>query len=132
MDKICPKKTKHMCNLDSEGDNVVFLSPPESVEGEAPDQGASPTLRRSNRKRKFLSNHCGMSKNSGKKKKTRPEQQRSMLRIPRTHRPKVRPRDRQEARKRTAPRRTREVPPQTRHRTKPKALKPYSLSWREG
>ena len=72
-----------MSNTDSESDDVVFLSPPESVQEEMPNTGASPTLRRSSRKRKSISTY-DMSKNSGKKKKaSSPEQIRCVPKIPR-------------------------------------------------
>ena len=50
-----------------EGDEVVFLSPDESPPKKQPDdQGASPTLRRSNRKRKSVTvPPAEMSKGSG-------------------------------------------------------------------
>lgn len=76
---------------DSENEaELIFLSPEEEVEprhGAKDDQGASPVLRRSNRKRKSVV--CGetdMSKGSGSKKKKRasPDQAKSMPRIPRT------------------------------------------------
>ena len=70
-----------MTSSDSESDEVVFLTPEES------DQGASPTLRRSGRKRKSvcLESAGRMSNNSAsKKKKNSPDPGRSMPRLPRT------------------------------------------------
>ena len=75
---------------ESETDDLVFLSPDESVgedeAGKTKDQGASPTLlRRSNRKRKSVTVLGSMSKNSAtKKKKNSPDPGKSMPRIPRT------------------------------------------------
>ena len=84
---------------DSENENeaeLVFLSPDEEPvkKPTAADQGASPVLRRSNRKRKSTASFCDsdMSKNSGSKKKKnspgRPQDSsdpgKSMPRIPRT------------------------------------------------
>ena len=79
---------------DSENENeaeLVFLSPDEEPvkkpAAAAADQGASPVLRRSNRKRKSTASFCDsdMSKNSGsKKKKSSPDPGKSMPRIPRT------------------------------------------------
>ena len=73
---------------DSENEaELVFLSPEEEppTRPEARDQGASPILRRSNRKRKSVT-YSDMTKNSGtKKKKTAsPDPAKSMPRIPRT------------------------------------------------
>ena len=77
---------------ESEADDLVFLSPDESVgeqdeagQVKGQDQGASPTLRRSNRKRKSVTVLGSMSKNSAtKKKKNSPDPGKSMPRIPRT------------------------------------------------
>ena len=75
---------------DNENEDLVFLSPEESFPEKSPakDQGASPILRRSNRKRKSVTD---MSKGSSTKKKktTSPAKQdnkpgKSMPRIPRT------------------------------------------------
>ena len=77
-----------MPSSDSEGDgdDLAFLSPEESFDQQAHDQGASPTLRRSNRKRKSVSVPGNMSKTSTtKKKKNSPDNPgKSMPRIPRT------------------------------------------------
>ena len=51
---------------EEEGEDLVFLSPDESP---VKDQGASPTLRRSNRKRKSVTTTQDMSKSSSSKKK---------------------------------------------------------------
>ena len=73
---------------DSENEaELVFLSPDEEAppkpEDRPQDQGASPTLRRSNRKRKSAT--VDMSKGSGsKKKKASPDQNRAMPKLPRT------------------------------------------------
>ena len=66
---------------------LVFLSPDEEAlrqsEDRPQDQGASPVLRRSNRKRK--SAIVDMSKGSGsKKKKASPEQAKAIPKLPRT------------------------------------------------
>ena len=84
-----PRKT-----TEDESDELVFLSPeesfPEESPGEVKDQGASPVLRRSNRKRKSTSaSVTDMSKGSStKKKKTSPGKEndpgKNMLKIPRT------------------------------------------------
>ena len=60
-----------MPTSEEEGDEVVFLSPDESPPKKAPneDQGASPQVRRSNRKRKSVSLVQDMSKGSSSKKK---------------------------------------------------------------
>lgn len=111
-DKICPRRRSFSnCNFvltfeigtaavseqmqgDSEDDrdDVVFLSPDESPTNK--DQGASPRLRQSNKKRKSTSAvSTDMSKGSGtKKKKCSPPKEsppknnpgKSMSRIPRT------------------------------------------------
>ena len=78
-----------MSDSESEGDDVVFLSPEETAEdleeANKKDQGASPTLRRSSRKRKSVIVQGNMSKNSAsKKKKGSPDPGKSMPRIPRT------------------------------------------------
>ena len=80
-----------MTGTDSEPDDLAFLSPDESPTERkkgpeaTKDGGASPTLRRSSRKRKSISVANGMSKNSAsKKKKNSPDPGRSMPRIPRT------------------------------------------------
>ena len=59
---------------EEEGDDVVFLSPEESPPGEKDqDQGASPVLRHSNRKRKSVTTvGAAMTKGSGSKKKSSP------------------------------------------------------------
>ena len=72
----------------------VFLSPEKQFqnEGQEKDQGASPALRRSNRKRKSTASATDMTKNSGSKKKkgssavtVRTEEPgRSMPKLPRT------------------------------------------------
>ena len=54
---------------EEEGEDLVFLSPEESPAKKDEDQGASPVLRRSNRKRKSVSAAQDMSKNSSSKKK---------------------------------------------------------------
>ena len=77
---------------DSENENeaeLVFLSPEEEVgpiQKPGGDQGASPVLRRSNRKRKSAVYCEDMSKNSGSKKKkgSSPDPGKSMPKIPRT------------------------------------------------
>ena len=77
---------------DSENEaELVFLSPKEEsvqVRKAQADQGASPVLRRSNRKRKSTTTYpTGMSKGSGSKKKkagTSPDPCKSMPKIPRT------------------------------------------------
>ena len=78
---------------DSENENeaeLVFLSPEEDPPKEGrtqpQDQGASPVLRRSNRKRKSTTSYSDMSKNSSSKKKkgSSPDPGRSMPKIPRT------------------------------------------------
>ena len=79
---------------DSENEHeaeLVFLSPDEEPgppPGAQQDQGASPILRRSNRKRKSTAaySESDMSKNSGSKKKkgSSPEVLKSMPKIPRT------------------------------------------------
>ena len=85
---------------DSENENeaeLVFLSPEEEVgplHSAKGDQGASPVLRRSNRKRKLaIYNDSEMSKNSGSKKKkgSSPDPGRSMPKIPRTPQPQGTP-----------------------------------------
>lgn len=74
-----------------EEEEVVFLSPEWDSDQDKPDQGASPALRRSNRKRKSVSTVPEMSKGAGsKKKKAGPsppkadDPGKSMPRIPRT------------------------------------------------
>ena len=79
---------------DSENENeveLVFLSPeeePAPPPSTQDDQGASPVLRRSNRKRKSVAAYSDsdMSKGSGSKKKkgASPDQLRSMPKLPRT------------------------------------------------
>ena len=79
---------------DSENEaELVFLSPdeepvPKNNDKKAPseDQGASPVLRRSNRKRKSVTTVQEMSKNSGSKKKktVSPDPTKAMPKIPRT------------------------------------------------
>ena len=74
-----------MPSSDSESDDLVFLSPEKSFNQQGRDQGASPTLRRSSRKRKSVSIPGNMSKTSAtKKKKSSPDPGKSMPRIPRT------------------------------------------------
>ena len=74
---------------ESEGEELIFLSPEEDPP-EHTDQGASPLLRRSTRKRKSVSDAKDMSKTSASKKKkgASPPKEgdpgRSMPRIPRT------------------------------------------------
>ena len=61
---------------DEECDDVIFLSPDESPQKEENSQGASPQLRRSNRKRKSVTTVRDMSKgvgSSSKKKKNSPK-----------------------------------------------------------
>ena len=81
-----PKKPAVGPMSESEGDDLEFLSPEESFKDkDKGDQGASPTLRRSSRKRKSVSVPTNMSKNSAsKKKKSSPDPGKSMPRIPRT------------------------------------------------
>ena len=73
---------------DSENEaELVFLSPDEEPRPQQGDQGASPVLRRSNRKRKSTAaySETDMSKSSSsKKKKSSPDPGKSMPRIPRT------------------------------------------------
>ena len=74
---------------DSENEaELVFLSPEEDppARPESKDQGASPVLRRSNRKRKSVTCGSDMSKSSGSKKKktTSPDPTKSMPKLPRT------------------------------------------------
>ena len=83
---------------DSENEaELVFLSPeeefsrPTGAEAKG-DQGASPVLRRSNRKRKSTTVYCEkeMTKNSGKKKKSAsPDPGKSMPKFPGPHRPSL-------------------------------------------
>ena len=80
-----------MSGTDSEGDDLVFLSPEESLGGEEEEQaagkgqGASPNLRRSSRKIKSVNVPGNMSKNSAtKKKKSSQDPGKRMPRIPRT------------------------------------------------
>ena len=77
---------------EDEGDDVIFLSPDESPQ-KSNDQGASPQLRRSNRKRKSVSTAQDMTRGSGSKKKkcspikaTTPNssQGKAMPKVPRT------------------------------------------------
>ena len=84
---------RSMTASDSDGDEAVFLSPlEEATAAEVPDQGASPTLRRSTRKRKSTSAFPDMTKGSStkKKKKTPPSERvtsdpgKAMPKIPRT------------------------------------------------
>ena len=53
---------------ESDSDELVFLSPEEEIGGPAKDQGASPLLRRSARKRKSTSEQVDMTKGSNSKK----------------------------------------------------------------
>ena len=74
---------------DSENEaELVFLSPEEDppARPEPKDQGASPVLRRSNRKRKSVTCGSDMSKSSGSKKKktASPDPTKSMPKLPRT------------------------------------------------
>ena len=74
---------------DSENEaELVFLSPEEDppTRPEPKDQGASPVLRRSNRKRKSVTCSSDISKSSGSKKKktTSPDPTKSMPKLPRT------------------------------------------------
>ena len=79
----------------------VFLSPEEQFqsEGQEKDQGASPALRRSNRKRKSTALVTDMTKNSGSKKKKgsspvtvrTDDPGKSMPRLPRTPRGRLVP-----------------------------------------
>ena len=80
--------------VEDDPEDLVFLSPEELPPPKVPvnDQGASPVLRRSNRKRKSVASVGEMTKPAGsrsKKKKAspgKPEQDagKSMPRIPRT------------------------------------------------
>ena len=75
---------------DSENEaELVFLSPDEEVSKppeskKVEDQGASPVLRRSNRKRKSTAAHEDMPKDSGSKKKKAASPEAAMPKIPRT------------------------------------------------
>ena len=90
--KVTADSMPFVVRSDSENEaELVFLSPEEEPESERPpqaDQGASPVLRRSNRKRKSITTYgnTDMSKNSGSKKKkgASPDPGKSMPKIPRT------------------------------------------------
>ena len=70
---------------DSESDEQEFLSPEAERRRPVKDQGASPTLRRSSRKRKSVSGQAGMSKgSSSKKKKASTTPPKSMPKVPRS------------------------------------------------
>ena len=71
----------------SEEEDLVFLSPDESPTKREEDQGASPQLRRSNRKRKSVLVVQDMQKASGtKKKKCSPSKQNPESNMPKTSR----------------------------------------------